>query len=172
MNAQVERTMPPAGSTIAGQFTDADLLDCYAIDLRSGTPLDMRVLATTMLESPPAWFRVLLLIRDAAIGLFGVKTSGQMRVMTSQANRVEFFPVQSEHQDEIVLGENDIHLDFRFSLLRQPTSNGQRLFATTVVHCHGRLGRTYLAVIEPFHRLVVRTGLVRLARRLQAAEAG
>lgn len=85
--------------------------------------------------------------------------------------QVEFFPVQSENQDEIVLGEDDIHLDFRFSLLRQQTSNGQRLYATTVVHCHGRLGRTYLAVIEPFHRLVVRTGLARLARRLQTAEA-
>ncbi|MDN7500218.1 DUF2867 domain-containing protein [Burkholderia gladioli] len=42
--------------------------------------------------------------------------------------------------DEIVLGENDIHLDFCLSLVRQQTSNGQHLYATAV-HCHGKLGR-------------------------------
>lgn len=170
MNTKVMCAMPPANSSIVGQFTDADLLGCYAIDLWSGTSLNMRLLATTMLESPPAWFRVLLFMRDTAIRLFGVKTSSQIRLGASQGDRIEFFPVQSEYQDEIVLGENEIHLDFRFSLLRQSTSNGPRLFATTVVHCHGRPGRIYLALIAPFHRLVVRTGLARLARRLQAAE--
>lgn len=112
-----------------------------------------------------------MLIRDTAVGVFGVKTSNEMRLTTPLKHTIEFFAVQSENQDEIVLGEDDIHLDFRFSLLRQQTSKGLHLYATTAVHCHGRLGRTYLAVTEPFHRLVVRTSLARLARRLQAAEA-
>ncbi|MFP3688083.1 MULTISPECIES: DUF2867 domain-containing protein [Burkholderia] len=161
----------PQNSCIVGQFRNANLLDCYAIYLPPGTPSDMRALATTMFESPPTWFRALMLIRDTAIGVFGVKTSNQMRLITPLKHTIEFFPVQSEDQDEIVLGEDDIHLDFRFSLLRQQTSKGQHLYATTVVHCHGRLGRTYLAVIEPFHHLVVRSSLARLARRMQATEA-
>jgi hypothetical protein len=36
---------------------------------------------------------------------------------------------------------------------------------TTVVHCHNLLGRVYLGVISPFHRLVVRSNLARAARR-------
>lgn len=171
MKTQVRREMPPANSRIAELFGDADLLDCYAIDLASRNSSDMRALATTIFESPPAWFRILMLIRDTAIGVFGVKTSNQMRLTTPLKHTIEFFPVQSEDQDEIVLGEDDIHLDFRFSLLRQQTSKGQHLYATTVVHCHGGLGRSYLAVIEPFHRLVVRSNLARLASRLQAADA-
>jgi hypothetical protein len=33
-----------------------------------------------------------------------------------------------------------------------------------VVHCHNWLGRTYLAVIAPFHRAIVRASLVQAAR--------
>jgi hypothetical protein len=47
MKTQVRRVMPTTNSCIVGQFRDADLLDCYAIDLLSGTPSDMRVPATT-----------------------------------------------------------------------------------------------------------------------------
>jgi hypothetical protein len=39
----------------------------------------------------------------------------------------------------------------------------------TVVHCHNWLGRTYLAVISPFHRAIVRATLRRTARRLAGA---
>jgi len=35
---------------------------------------------------------------------------------------------------------------------------------STVVHCHNLLGRTYLRVIAPFHRLVVKASLDRAAR--------
>lgn len=54
MRTQVTRGMPPTNSCIVEQFRDADLLDCYAIDLPVGAPSDMRALATTMFESPPA----------------------------------------------------------------------------------------------------------------------
>ena len=37
------------------------------------------------------------------------------------------------------------------------------LVATTVVHCHNRLGHAYLTAIRPFHRLVVRSNLRRAA---------
>jgi Protein of unknown function (DUF2867) len=35
---------------------------------------------------------------------------------------------------------------------------------STVVHCHNRLGRTYITLIAPFHRRVVEAGLRRAAR--------
>jgi len=78
--------------------------------------------------------------------------------------RVGFFPVQWESEDEIVLGEDDRHLDFRLSLLRSHSAAGTQLIATTVVHSHNGFGLTYLNVIRPFHYLVVRTNLARCAR--------
>jgi hypothetical protein len=77
---------------------------------------------------------------------------------------VDFFPVQWESNDEIVLGEDDRHLDFRLSLLRRNSPTGTQLIATTVVHSHNAFGLTYLNVIRPFHHLVIRTNLARFAR--------
>jgi hypothetical protein len=40
----------------------------------------------------------------------------------------------------------------------------RELVSTTVVHCHNMTGRAYLAVIKPFHHLIVRSNLRRTAR--------
>ena len=49
--------------------------------------------------------------------------------------------------------------------MRTASTDAQaRLTLSTVVHCHNRLGRVYLFVIAPFHRLIVRSGLRRAAR--------
>ena len=78
--------------------------------------------------------------------------------------RVDFFPVHWEGKDEIVLGTDDRHLDFRLSLLRRRSPIGRLLIATTVVHTHNALGFTYLNAIRPFHHLVVRANLARCAQ--------
>lgn len=79
--------------------------------------------------------------------------------MASLANRVGVFKVYSTNQTEIVLGEDDKHLDFRISVLcsGEAESEGRRqLVVSTVAQCHNRLGRVYIFVIAPFHRLVVK----------------
>jgi hypothetical protein len=38
------------------------------------------------------------------------------------------------------------------------------LVTITIVHCHNLLGRSYLAMILPFHRLVAHANLRRAAR--------
>ncbi len=43
------------------------------------------------------------------------------------------------------------------------SGHGQRVTATTLVLTHNLLGRTYLAIILPFHRLVVRAMLRQVA---------
>ena len=60
---------------------------------------------------------------------------------------------------------DDKHLDFRASAFYQAgaPSERPRFVLSTVVHCHNALGRTYLALIAPFHRLVVQAYLRRAA---------
>ena len=41
----------------------------------------------------------------------------------------------------------------------------------TVVHCHNRLGRTYLAVIAPFHRTILLANLERAVRVMEGKQA-
>jgi hypothetical protein len=52
-------------------------------------------------------------------------------------------------------------------LVRTDAQGGRELVVVTVVHCHNPLGRTYLAVIAPFHRTILRAILERTVRMLE-----
>ena len=162
--AAVRRTTPPPESVVAGWYQNASLLDSYSIDLSSSRQDSMRVLAARTVGDPPAWIRALVAVRDTMVTPFGVKPSGEVRASRADDERVDFFPVQWEGHDEIVLGEDDRHLDFRLSLLRRKSPTGTQLVATTVVHAHNAFGLAYLNLIRPFHHLVVRTSLAHSAR--------
>ncbi|MCW7540454.1 DUF2867 domain-containing protein [Aquabacterium sp. A7-Y] len=150
-------------------YEDAHLADAFAIALPPSATEDIEALARSALGNPAPWSRVLLALRDAAMTRFGVKTSEQIRAKLSQdgVECIDFFRICSRSSRELVLGEDDVHLDFRASVLLQPRHGGpgHELVATTVVHCHNRLGRAYLALIAPFHRLIVRSTLSRAASR-------
>ena len=66
------------------------------------------------------------------------------------------------------MGGDDQHLDFRVAVLvRTDAQGGRELVVVTVVHCHNRLGRTYLAVISPFHRVIARASLEQAAMAME-----
>ncbi len=163
MPSPVRQVEPPSNSLIVDWYPHSQLLDSYAIAIPSTPARSMRLLATLALGNPPVWFRALLTLRDAAVSPFGVKSSRHLRENGPAEARVDFFPILEERENEIILGENDRHLDFRMSLLRLRTGNDTQIVATTVVHIHNGLGRAYIAVIRPFHRLVVRRSMARLA---------
>jgi hypothetical protein len=76
---------------------------------------------------------------------------------------IGIFPVISETPDRLVAGFNDKHLDFRVIVDVADSSTARNVTATTLVKTHNWLGRTYLAIILPFHRLVVRALLNQVA---------
>lgn len=154
----------PPRSGITHLYKPMDLADAFAIRLPAGTSCNPDLLARFILSHQPSWIGWLLTVRDTIVACFGLKTA---RHLASLANRVGAFKVYSTDQTEIVLGEDDKHLDFRISILcseeAEPEGSRQRVFST-VVRCHNRFGRAYIFVIAPFHRLVVRASLLRAAR--------
>lgn len=159
----------PAGSRIAGFYARTDLIDAYAVTLPEHASGDPETLARFVFSRLPPWALTLMAIRDALVAGFGLKTSRQLRPDTplQQRERVGLFRIYSREANEIVLGEDDKHLDFRLSLLcTEPTAQSPRreLVLSTAVHCHNRLGRTYIALIAPFHRRIVRACLRQAAR--------
>ena len=167
--AQPYRVAPPFNSKVAALFGAADLVDAYAVALPKNAPDDVERLAGIALTQQPTWFKGLLGIRDAVVSLTGVKTSRLIREEARQrgADTIAFFPVLERSENELVLGENDRHLDFQASVMSRTTSDGssRELVMTTVVHCHNTFGRLYLMTIAPFHRLIVRSNLERLVDR-------
>jgi len=65
----------------------------------------------------------------------------------------------SETPRRLVAGFNDRHLDFRVVVDVALAGSGQQVTLATLVLTHNLLGRAYLAVILPFHRLIARVML-------------
>ena len=162
-------TSLPSESGIAGLFPGADLADAFAVPLPPDVAgRSIEDIARKVLDDPAPWFRALLAVRDGVMSPFGVKTSARMRAAAQKRGgaRIDFFTILSRSDRELILGEDDRHLDFRVSILvRDRRGGGQELVMTTVVHCQNRLGRAYLGAIAPFHRLVVQSNLRRAVRR-------
>lgn len=168
------RAVPaPPECGLAPLYAGADLLDAYAIALPEGASGDVMVLARATMGERAGWVKALMRVRDGVMALFGVKTSKAIgaAAATRGEGHIGFFPVRGRSEREVIVGEDDRHLDFRASILLRPAAGsgadgaGREMVATTVVHCHNRLGRVYLRVIEPFHRVIVRGSLNRAARR-------
>ena len=141
-----------------------NLADTFAIQLLADASGNPEVLARFILLHQPAWVGWLTQARDAIVARFGLKTA---KHLASLADRVGVFKVYSANETEIVLGEDDKHLDFRVSFLCSGAAGpggSHPLLVSTVVQCHNRWGRLYTFVIAPFHRLVVKASLGRAAR--------
>jgi hypothetical protein len=156
----------PSDSVLAPLYVGADLLDAFAIHLPAGASDDLEVLARAGFERPAGWIRALTRVRDAMMATVGVKSSRAIGAAAAARGPViGYFPLLSKSTGELVVGEDDRHLDFRVAiLLRTGAGGGRELVVVTVVHCHNRLGRTYLAVIAPFHRVIARANLEQAAR--------
>jgi hypothetical protein len=108
----------------------------------------------------PRWVRVLLGLRNVLVTPFGLKTSGE----PTAKGIIGLFPVVSATREQLVAGFDDQHLDFRIVVEVAPAGNTrQRITSTTLVRTHNLLGRVYLAIVMPFHRVIARAMLRQVA---------
>jgi hypothetical protein len=145
---EVKPEIDPATLLAGAQFIDAYRV---AVD---GAALDARKAAERMFARGPRWIEALLRLRNLVVAPFGLKTSGKGEPATG--GMIGIFPVVSETPERLVAGFNDYHLDFRVVVDVAPKGGGQEVTTTTLVLTNNWLGRTYLAVIMPFHRLIAR----------------
>ena len=130
----------------------AQFADAFCIEI-SDRDLDARRAAERMMARQPRWAEALVSLRNFLVAPLGLKTSGAGP--GAPRDMIGIFPVVSETPDRLVAGFNDRHLDFRVVVDVTAPDGVRQVTATTVVRTHNRLGRTYLAVIMPFHRLIV-----------------
>lgn len=144
----------------------ADWADCYELQVPKS---DFTAIAAAhaMLGRFPLWVRLLVRLRDAVTGLFGLKSSRHHA--PDKLETIGFFPVVSQSDHQVVLGFDDRHLDFRVVIDVRDDDQGRRLVdATTLVRRKILFGRIYIAVIAPFHRLIVATMLADFGKRVSA----
>ncbi len=145
----------PTQSPVAALYKSTNLADAFAIQLPLGTSADPDVLWRFLISQQPSWIGWLTNVRDAIVACFGLKTAKELATLADEAkaDRIGIFKVYGRSEAEIIMGEDDKHLDFRLSVLRSPGPSptlGDQLTVSTVVHCHNRLGRAYILVIALF----------------------
>lgn len=141
----VERLTHPRQSVLWSMYGKGDFIDGFATQ----STLALKDAAERAFDLPK-WAALLLALRNRLVAPFGLKTD--------IAQTGPLFPVHYESADEILYGLDDRHLDFRISFLKQEG----RIHMATWVHPHNIWGRAYLAIVMPFHILIVRNGMRRL----------
>ena len=139
----------PLQSLLHQRIAAADFLDSYSVASR----LPARR-AAEVITAFPGWVRGLLQIRRLVTAPFGLSNDGP-----DAADKLGPFPVEAENDQELIAGFDDKHLDFRVSVM----SVDGRVYLGTWVHPHNCGGRLYLKAIMPFHILIARNALARVA---------
>jgi len=129
-------------------------------------------------SSGPKWIEKLFALRNSLVKRLGLKTPANATNKQAQlaqfngevGERLGLFEVFYRDEKEMVLGEDDKHLNFRVSLLlsdSEKTSSQKCLTITTTVQFHNKWGKLYFLPVKPFHRLIVPTMLKNIINHLE-----
>jgi hypothetical protein len=170
-HAAVRAVPVPEGGLAAVAFPGIDYADAYAAALPRN--VSVRTFAEAVFASSPAWVAWLMALRNAVVRPLGlITTRSALERAASAANdsgaRIGMFPVLAQAADEVVLGLDDRHLDFRISVRVLDDGREHLGVVATLVRFHGALGRAYFVPVRPAHRLIVPAMLRRATRRLHA----
>jgi len=161
----------PEGGLAAGSFPSIDYADAYAVAIPPS--VQARELAEALFTTVPPWLSALMRLRNALVAPLGLVAtrSALERVATAASGtgeRIGIFPVLAEAQDEVLLGLDDRHLDFRVSVRVLEDASGRLGIFATLVRFHGALGRVYFVPVKPAHQLIVPAMLRRGVGLLEA----
>ncbi|MGE4433974.1 MAG: DUF2867 domain-containing protein [Bacteroidales bacterium] len=143
------------------------------------TDYDIIRIGRLFLTSGPKWADRLMLIRDKVVGVFGLKTSEQL---TAEANcpdnykfqvgeQLDIFKVYAKTENELVLGDDDKHLNFRVSLLLDCNNadiEKKRIRITTTVEYKNIFGRIYFLPVKPIHQIIVKKTLENMIKKIES----
>lgn len=155
-------TLPPASLLAKSTWQYQD-----AFRIPTDRPVTPFEAGRAFFYSAPAWVERLFDWRNRMVRRLGLKVpEGSRKPFTgTPGEQMGLFRVYAHTEQELVLGEDDRHLDFRVSLLTEPGF----LTLSTTVRFHNFWGRLYFLPVAPFHRMVVPAMLRGMQRNLLAA---
>ncbi len=157
---KIQQVPVPRGSLVAQAFATTDYADAYSVRLPTGTATDVDSVVRTLFTAHPRWIDALMELRNNLVRRIGLKPPSPRKqapesINLQPGNVAGPFHVFARNGDEILLGEDDRHLDFRLSVLIRRQQGVAWAVVTTVVRFNGLLGRAYFLPVRPFHQLIV-----------------
>jgi len=173
---KINKIAIPEDSLIHGTLNQIHYADCYSVDFQNERVITVEEVARMFFKSIPDWVLFLLDLRNWAVKWFGLKSENAREVLARlDSDPIEpgkpfgIFQVINKNANEILMGDEDKHLDFRVSI-RLNTEGGNEYAASvaTIVQFNHFSGRLYFLPVKPFHKLIVRSMMVLLGRKLGA----
>lgn len=126
-------------------------------------------------DSSPKWVGSLMLLRNKLVRLVGLKAPSaanaeelRKKFTIQTGNGLGLFKVYARNANEVIMGEDDKHLDFRISFLLEDKGEGNYLFTlSTLVQKHNALGNLYFAPVKLFHKMVVPAMMKAMVRHVE-----
>jgi len=167
MKTRITPIEVPSASVISKQLEGAYYFDSYQMPLEHAGRTALEIYLD-MISKTPSWVDFLMGIRNRVVLLFGLKNLGALGAIQKQkaaseyriGDRIGIFTLQSNTDDEVIMGDSDKHLDVKLSICKLNDNGRQSVASTTVVHTHNRLGRIYMMFVIPFHKRIVPAMLV------------
>lgn len=177
MSILVAKTQVPQNSEVWSMNEQVHYSDAYkASVVDPHLRLTVTDATKAFFSSAPAWVGWLMQLRTSLVKIIGLKTAAStysrehvLENFTCEPGQsIGLFRVFSKSAQEVVMGEDDKHLDFRVSVYFVPSGDlKQELTLSTVVVLHNWLGRVYFWPVKFFHRLVVPAMLRAMVRKLE-----
>ncbi|PIB37368.1 hypothetical protein BFP72_03010 [Reichenbachiella sp. 5M10] len=178
---KITKTDLPQKSILSTSEYNYDYVDSFRGAFVDETKrVDSTQIGQSFFSAGPKWVENLFELRNKLVGLIGLKTSGDATTRQQMLNRFNcepgeqmgLFKVLHKTPHEVVLGEDDKHLNFRVSLWIDNHSSDKtlkNLTISTTVQFNNWFGRLYFIPVRPFHKIIVPTilkGIIRDIERL------
>jgi len=117
---------------------------------------NLNEISNIIFNTTPKWIAGLFKIRNSIGKLIRLKSTKPTDYNTDYkvGGYVSFFKIFYISDDEIILGANDNHLNFR-AVINNTKTEINNIKVTTLVEYNNIKGKIYMALIKPFHRLVI-----------------
>jgi hypothetical protein len=176
---KIIETKLPINSVLNTGFKTYDYVDSFSGEIATLNqkiePIDV---GKAFFSSAPKWVSQLMVLRNKIVRIFGLKTVGDVMNPEEQlrnfrcepGEQLGLFKVFSKTENEVVLGEDDKHLNFRVSLYLEKSETAASktgLTISTTVEFNNWFGRLYFLPVRPFHRLIVPSMLRGIIRELE-----
>jgi hypothetical protein len=167
MKFRIKKAGVPKESGLASSLVDAYFYDSYCFHNKKKERSSLQVWLEHATKIP-AWINLLMAVRNKIVSAIGLKNLGHLGDLEPEkdasdykvGDRVGIFTLLALNKNEVILGDNDKHLNVKVSVYIHG-DGGNNVSISTVVHVHNMIGKVYMLFVKPLHKLIVPSTIIR-----------
>lgn len=178
---KITKSNLPENSTLKKEYS-FEFIDGYKGNfIDKNNEINIQSIGKLFFTTGPKWIDKLFKFRNMIVKLVGLKTANNISKRQLQLNnfkgepgeQIGLFKVFQRTDNEIILGEDDKHLNFRVSLFLEQSGiepYQKQLTISTLVKFNNKFGKIYFIPVKPFHKKIVPTMLKGIIKEINKSD--